>query len=209
GGVLTAAATTCAVTGATLLAVAFTPHAGPPPRPVNAERAPASETPAQPPQTPPRAGLPPSPPTRITVPGVGLEAAVDRVALEESGAIALPQDPDHAGWYTGSPTPGQNGNAILVGHVDSRDGPAAFYRLGAVKKGDHIEVNRQDGRTTTYEVDSISIWPQNDFPSQHVYGPTTGPRITLITCADWDDERKTYTSNLVVTARPTSRQPSA
>ncbi|MEU9071294.1 class F sortase [Streptomyces sp. NPDC048109] len=157
----------------------------------------ATTSPAQTPQTPPRGPeLPPSPLTRTTIPSVGLEAAVDQVALEESGTIALPQDLDHAGWYTGSPTPGQKGNAILVGHVDSIDGP------GAVKKGDHIEVNRQDGRTTTYEVDAMSIWPQNSFPSQHVYGPTVGSQIILITCADWDDEQKTYVSNLVVTARP-------
>lgn len=206
-GVLTAAVTACAVTGATLLAVAFTAHTDPPPLPTHAVRAPASQAApqAQSPQTqtPSRApGLPPSPPTQITVPEIGLKVTVDPVALDESGTIALPQDADHAGWYTGSPTPGQNGNTILVGHVDSDNGPAAFYELGAAKKGDRIEVRRQDGRTAAYEVESMSIWPQDDFPSQRVYGPTPGPQLTLLTCTDWDSERKTYMSNLVITARP-------
>jgi LPXTG-site transpeptidase (sortase) family protein len=136
-----------------------------------------------------------------------LKVAVDEVGLDDTGTIALPPDADHAGWYTGSPTPGQNGNSILVGHVDSHDGPAAFYGLGAAKKGDRIKVNRQDGRTATYVVESMSIWPRNDFPSERVYGPTPGPQLTLLTCADWDKDRKTYMSNLVITARSAPPQP--
>ncbi|MEU9602430.1 class F sortase [Streptomyces sp. NPDC048109] len=203
-GVLTAAATACAVTGTTLIAVAFAPHTAPPPRPTTAERASTSETvPSRPPSRVPE--LPPSPPTRVVAPRVGLEVNVDPVELDDDGSIALPRNVGHAGWFTGSLTPGQKGNTVLVGHVDSHDGPAAFYELGAVHKGDRVEVKRQDGRTVSYEVESISIWPQDDFPSRRVYGPTPGPRLTLITCTDWDAERRTYVSNLVVTARPTTQ----
>ncbi|EST37879.1 hypothetical protein N566_10550, partial [Streptomycetaceae bacterium MP113-05] len=143
---------------------------------------------------------PASPPIRVEVPGAGLEATVRGVGLNDDGTIALPDDPDDAGWFQGSPAPGVEGNSVLVGHVDSRTGPAAFYGLGAVEDGQRIALHRKDGRTAVFVVDGVSVWPKDAFPSDRVYGPTRSSRLTLITCAEWDEGRETYVSNLVVTA---------
>ncbi|WP_375546685.1 sortase domain-containing protein [Streptomyces gossypii] len=204
-GVLTAVAAACTLSGTALLALGFTSHDEPPPVPKTAERGPAGQpAPTPPPHSSPSreatAVLPASPPTAIGISRIGLEADVTRVALNEAGTIAMPGDADDSGWYTGSPAPGTRGNSILVGHVDSRSGPAAFYGLGAVEDGDRITVERADGRTVAYVVDGLHVWPKDDFPSQRVYGPTGHPRLTLLTCADWDDDEETYRSNLVVTA---------
>ncbi|GAA2516016.1 sortase domain-containing protein [Streptomyces gobitricini] len=115
----------------------------------------------------------------------------------------MPTDADHAGWYTGSVTPGERGNAILAAHLDSTTGPAAFYSLGALRKGDHITVQRRDGRQAVFTITTMNVYDKKAFPSQTVYGPTTLPQLTLITCAEWDKEAKTYRANLVITAHPT------
>lgn len=114
--------------------------------------------------------------------------------------MALPVDANHAGWYNGSPTPGENGNAIMVGHLDSATGPAAFYGLGALRPGDRISLSRQDHATVAFTVAAMTVWPKNSFPSEAVYAPSHGPQLTVITCADWDTDTKAYRSNLVITA---------
>ncbi|GAA4663202.1 hypothetical protein GCM10023347_13670 [Streptomyces chumphonensis] len=54
----------------------------------------------------------------------------------------MPKDVDHAGWFTHTPTPGRRGNAVVVGHLDSKSGLAAFYGLGSLRAGDRIVVER-------------------------------------------------------------------
>ncbi|MFV0126675.1 sortase domain-bontaining protein [Streptomyces sp. HMX112] len=81
-------------------------------------------------------------------------------------------------------------------------GPAAFYSLGALRIGDHITVQRRDGRDAVFTVTAMSVYAKQTFPSQAVYGPTAHPQLTLITCADWDQDARTYRANLVITAHP-------
>lgn len=121
------------------------------------------------------------------------------VGTAAGGTIAMPADADQAGWYKGSPTPGEHGNTIVVGHLDSSNGPAAFYGLGAVRNGDRITLTRHDRTKVTFTVTRMAVYSKGDFPSQSVYAPTLQTQLTLITCADWDDSRKWYRSNLVVT----------
>ncbi|WP_120719556.1 sortase domain-containing protein [Streptomyces hundungensis] len=144
--------------------------------------------------------MPRAEPAEIVIPTIGLRTRVDKVTRATDGSVSLPADPDHAGCYTGSVTPGENGNAITVGHVDSHSGPAAFYDLGALRKGSRIIVTRHDGSTAHFNVTGLDVWAKDAFPSERVYGLTTTPVLTLITCTGWDSTHQTYRSNLVVTA---------
>ncbi|MFJ8253782.1 sortase domain-bontaining protein [Streptomyces sp. NPDC094466] len=203
-GLCTAAATACAAAGITLLALAAFTHPAqprrPPPEPPAAARSHSAPTQPDVDQNLPVLG--PSPPIRITARAVGLDAAVDTVGTAEDGTIALPEEGDHAGWYSASVTPGQRGNALLVGHVDTTRGPAAFYTLGALRKGDRITVHRRDKSLARFTVTALNVYERDDFPSTSVYAPASLPLLTLITCADWDTGSHTYTANLVVTAQP-------
>ncbi|GAB3672268.1 class F sortase [Streptomyces sparsus] len=146
--------------------------------------------------------LPRSVPVEVRVPRIELTARITEVGIATDGSVDLPAEPDDVGWYGGSATPGENGHTVLVGHLDSDTGPAAFYGLGALRRGDRVELTRRDGRTAVFEIDTLTVRPKRGFPSRKVYAPTLGPRLTLITCADWDAEAETYRSNLVVTAHP-------
>ncbi|WP_093802147.1 sortase domain-bontaining protein [Streptomyces sp. Wb2n-11] len=170
-GACTAAATACAAVGLGLLAAAFLPYQPPPPDPPRSSRTHAQPRPAIP--TPGRQApvLPASEPVRITAKHISLAAPVEAVGTAKDGSVALPADADRAGWYTGSVTPGERGNAILVAHLDSTSGPAAFYGLGALRNGDRITVTRRDRSTATFTVTSMTVWPKDNFPSERVYAP--------------------------------------
>jgi sortase (surface protein transpeptidase) len=61
-----------------------------------------------------------------------------------------------AGWLTALASPGEVGPAVIIGHVDSaRDGPAVFFRLGSLRPGDRILVDRADGRRVEFAVTSV------------------------------------------------------
>ncbi|MFF3313511.1 class F sortase [Streptomyces sp. NPDC002952] len=197
-GVYTAAATAFTTGALALLATAMSGPQPPPAPPSGAHTAPSvhSTVPQQ-----QGAALPRSEPAVISIPRIGLRTRIEKVTRAADGSIALPKDADHAGWYTGSVTPGERGNAITVGHVDSQQGPAAFYGLGALRKGFPLTVTRSDGSTAHFTVTGIEVWAKNAFPSERVYGPTTTAMLTLITCTGWDSTRHTYRDNLVITAQ--------
>ncbi|GGX41320.1 sortase domain-containing protein [Streptomyces chryseus] len=196
---------TAAATGFTTTALAlltFTALTAPSPPPAPPSDAARSSHPAARHRLGPDApaALPRSEPYSIEIHKLGLATKIEEVGTAVDGAIAMPADADHAGWYTGSPTPGENGNTILVGHLDSSTGPAAFYGLGALRNGDRITLTRRDQTTATFTVTTMTVWPKNNFPSERVYAPTPTPQLTLITCADWDEAANDYRSNLVITA---------
>ncbi|MDJ0464291.1 sortase [Streptomyces sp. H27-C3] len=198
-GVLTAAATACTVAALVILSVTLVSTSQPPPVPPETGR--GDRTAPRDTSAPYAPGLPHSRPVSVKIPGIGLTAKVEGVGLTADRSVALPADPDHVGWYTGSVTPGESGNTVVVGHLDSATGPAALYAAGALRPGDRISLQRRDGTTVTFTVTDLNVWAKDHFPSRRVYAPTTEARLTVITCAGWDDDADTYTSNLVITAQ--------
>jgi sortase (surface protein transpeptidase) len=115
--------------------------------------------------------------------------------------MQVPADFGLTGWFTGSPAPGATGPAVIVGHIDSRSGPAVFYRLPELRPGDRVVVARADGTTVRFAVDSVAQYPKRAFPTQAVFGPAPDPLLRLITCGgSFDTSRRSYRDNVVVTA---------
>jgi sortase (surface protein transpeptidase) len=145
--------------------------------------------------------LPPSPPVRVEIPAIGVSSPLVRLGLNRDRTMEVPADFQVAGWFTGGPQPGQLGPAVIAGHVDSRTGPAVFYRLRDLRPGDQIRVVRADRRAVRFEVDSLASHPKRSLPSEAVYGATTAPALRLITCAgSFDRSSRSYRENLVVSA---------
>src|SRR4051794_14607572 len=106
-----------------------------------------------------------------------------------------------AGWYKPGPEPGERGPAVIVGHVDSTTGPAVFYELRALRRGDRIRVRRSDGSTVTFRVQRSERWPKSRFPTRRVYGPTRGSALRLVTCSgNFDTSTGHYVDNTIVYA---------
>ncbi|MBQ1098909.1 class F sortase [Streptomyces sp. b94] len=149
--------------------------------------------------------LPPSPPDRVRIPAIGVAAPMTGLGLTPSGSLDVPpaEEENLAGWYEAGTTPGETGTAIVAGHVDNAEGPAVFYRLGALEKGATIEVDRRDGGVAVFTVDAVEVYAAKDFPDQRVYGAADRPELRVITCGG-DYSRSTgYQGNVVVFAHLT------
>ena len=122
-----------------------------------------------------------SPPVRVEVVAVGVTAPIGPLGLNQDGTLQVPSNFSRAGWYTGRPTPGETGPAIIVAHRSSR-GPGAFWKRPDVEPGEEIVVTRADGRRTRFTVDRVEQHRKDAFPTEAVYGPTPEPALRLITC---------------------------
>ncbi|MEW9515251.1 class F sortase [Streptomyces tubercidicus] len=158
-----------------------------------------------PPDGPAPPPLPRSAPSLVAIPSLDVAAPLLPLGLNGDGKIAAPpaEDPGLAGWFADAPTPGENGTAVIVGHVDSRSGPAVFYGLGALEKGRTIRVTREDGRTAVFEVYGIQVFDKRKFPSRKVYGTTGRPELRVLTCGGAYTAGSGYAGNVVVFARMT------
>ncbi|MEU4170740.1 class F sortase [Streptomyces sp. NPDC026665] len=146
--------------------------------------------------------LPRSEPVRIRIPAIGVNASLARLGLDRAGALRPPPDgdPGVAGWYGGGTAPGSRGTAVTTGHVDTRDGSTGvFYRLGAVTKGETIEIDRADGRTAVFTVDAVEVYDKDRFPDRKVYGTSGRPELRVITCGGGAGDGG-YRGNVVVYA---------
>jgi hypothetical protein len=157
--------------------------------------------PAAEPVTPAAAALPVAAPVRMRIDAIGASAPIDPLGLNPDGTLQAPADFGRAGYYTGRPNPGAVGPAIIVAHVDSKSGPAVFYRLRALKPGDEVTVTRADGSDVVFLVDRLEEHPKDAFPTDAVYGPTPDATLRLITCGgSFDRSSGHYRDNLVAFA---------
>ncbi|MCZ7418757.1 class F sortase [Verrucosispora sp. WMMA2121] len=150
------------------------------------------------------AGLPRAAPTRIDIPRIGVRAGIMALGTNPDGTVQVPplDQAMLAGWYEPGPSPGERGNAVIVGHVDSAAiGPAVFFSLGALRPGDTVSVERADGRTATFRVDSVASYPKDAFPTEQVYGPSERPGLRVVTCGgQFDEATGDYPDNVIVFA---------
>lgn len=143
-----------------------------------------------------------SAPVSLDIPSVRIDTRLLRLGLNRDGTLQVPWKPLLAGWYTGSPTPGQLGPSIIAGHVDSwATGPAVFYRLGQVVVGAQVHVTRADSSVADFRVTAVRTYPKVSFPTKVVYGDVNRAELRLITCGTWNSSTQEYDDNVVVFAR--------
>jgi LPXTG-site transpeptidase (sortase) family protein len=155
---------------------------------------------------------------KLIIPSIGVDASVMNLGLcptsqwgdycagiPKNGLATPPltgplaQD---AGWWSGGAAPGQDGPAVIAGHVNSRaEGNLVFASLGKLRRGDPVEVQLADGVQVTFTVTATEEVAKNAFPTQDVYGATSDPELRLITCGGvFDPSTGHYDSNLIVFA---------
>ena len=141
-------------------------------------------------------------PVAVSIPALAVAGPLEElVADADTGELAAPADPARAGWYAAGVVPGDRGPAVIGGHVDSRSGPGVFFRLRTLRPGDLVDVTRSDGRTVRFSVIAVALYPKDRFPTEAVYGPTSGPELRLVTCGGtFDRSARSYDDNVVVDA---------
>jgi sortase (surface protein transpeptidase) len=144
-------------------------------------------------------------PVRIEIPAIGVTSSLDRLGRASDKTVQVPSRWEVAGWYAPGTRPGDPGSAVILGHVDSKSGPAVFYRLRELRHGDLVEVARADGSTVRFAVQRTEQYDKRRFPTDEVYYPTLTPALRLVTCGgEFDATAGHYRSNIIVfaTLRP-------
>ncbi len=140
-------------------------------------------------------------PDRLVVAAIGVDTELVDLGLEPDGTLEVPPGAFPAGWYSGSPVPGQPGPAILAGHVDWGGEPGVFLRLHELVPGDTIDTIRSDGVTAVFRVTRVDRYAKAEFPTAAVYGNIDHPGLRLITCGgEFDTAARSYRDNTVVFA---------
>ncbi|MBC9716452.1 class F sortase [Streptomyces sp. TRM66268-LWL] len=157
----------------------------------------------------PASVLQPSVPDHIAIPSIKVDANLDTVGLDNSGAMQTPpfDKPMEASWYKDGPTPGEKGAAAIAGHMDTPQvEKAVFYNLKELKKNAEIDIRREDGTTAVFKVDDVETYKKADFPTQKVYGKTDKAELRLITCGGDLTKDRHWDSNVVVFAHLTGEE---
>ncbi|PRY14079.1 class F sortase [Kineococcus rhizosphaerae] len=151
--------------------------------------------------TPTVAPRPPAP-VRLEVPSLGVDAEVVAVGVRDDGAMELPEDPRRVGWYRWGPVPGQEGNAVLAGHVDTRRaGAGALLDLASVEPGALVRVTGADGAVREFHVTARVAVAKEELPTAEVFARQGPARLVVITCGGpFDRASGRYEQNVVVTA---------
>jgi sortase (surface protein transpeptidase) len=147
------------------------------------------------------ATLPRSLPVRVRVPAIGVDSSLMKLGLTAEGALQVPPSGFPAGWYTGSPTPGEMGPAVIVGHVDWAGSLGVFAHLARLRPGDQVTVLRADGSSAVFRVTQVEHFRKDAFPTQLVYGDIDHAGLRLITCGGaFDRSAHSYVEDVVAFA---------
>jgi hypothetical protein len=140
-------------------------------------------------------------PIRVRIPAIGVDSDLMDLGLQDDGTLEVPPEGFPAGWFTGAPTPGERGPAVIAGHVDWGGSPGVFAELRDVVVGDEITVERADGSIAVFRVVEVGQYPKDAFPTAAVYGDLDHAGLRVITCGgDFDSAAHSYLDNTVVFA---------
>ena len=90
---------------------------------------------------------------------------------------------------------------MIVGHVDSRRGPAVFFRLGRLRRGDRIVVGGAGGAARSFLVERVERRPKHALPVERIWNHSRRPVLRLITCGgSFDRATGHYRDNVIVYA---------
>lgn len=141
-----------------------------------------------------------SAPVRVRIPAIGVSSALMRLGLDSDGTLEVPPGAYPAGWYTGAPTPGELGPAIIAGHVNWNEDAGVFEHLNDLRPGDRVVVSRSNGSAAVFRVSRVERFAKSAFPSRAVYGNIDHAGLRLITCSGLDEQTDLYEDNTVAFA---------
>jgi len=140
-------------------------------------------------------------PVRLDIPSIEVDSELMALGLRGDGTLDVPPAAFPAGWFTGAPTPGERGPAIIVGHIDWVTGAGVFARLGMLAVGAEIRVTRTDGTVAVFRTTQVTRYPKDAFPTDLVYGDLDHAGLRLISCGgEFDRVTGHYEDNIIAFA---------
>ncbi|WP_456272269.1 sortase domain-containing protein [Bacillus sp. AK031] len=138
-------------------------------------------------------------PARIKIPSLDIDTEVIPVGLLENGEMEVPKGTEVAGWYNRGIKAGAKGNAVVAGHVDSKEGPAIFFYLKNMEIGEKVTVTDTEGIEQTFVVKQKESYQAEEAPIEKIFGPDNSRNLNLITCTGtFNYEEHLYPDRLVI-----------
>lgn len=146
------------------------------------------------------AAVPIAEPDHLAIPTIGLDASVEQVGLTKSGAMAVPANTNNVGWFKEGYQPGELGNAVITGHVDTLWlKPAVFAHIDQLTAGNLLTVTDVNGARYIFSVDQVIHYRLSELPLNEIYGASATAHLNLITCSgQWSWRIGSYTERTVV-----------
>ncbi|MER6528948.1 class F sortase [Streptomyces sp. NPDC001508] len=141
-------------------------------------------------------------PVRLLIPAIGVDTPLLRLGLAADRTVQVPPVTAHdrAGWYRHSPTPGQVGPSVILGHVTvGAYGDGVFRHLARLRRGETITARLENGARAEFAVTRVRTVAKADFPADEVYGDVNRPELRLITCGG-PHTGAGYSDNVIVFA---------
>jgi LPXTG-site transpeptidase (sortase) family protein len=135
--------------------------------------------------------------TRIVIPSLSVDAKVD--TAEFSGSSWSVSDLGRkVGWLQNTSLPENGGNTVLAGHVSLISGASGpFYNLAYLKPGAKVYIYTDDNKMFVYKMRERIVVQPSDLS---VTEKTSASQLTMLTCSNWDQDRKEYTKRVAIIA---------
>jgi hypothetical protein len=154
----------------------------------------------RPPPRLPLTGAPLSAPVRLLIPSLNIDAEIEALGMDSSGAMETPQKIWNVGWYSDGASPGGPGDAVIDGHVGLPGTPLVFSGLPRLTIGAVVITVLADGTRNRFSVSGLRSWPATSYPPD-LFSGDGDPRLSLITCTGlYDNRTQTYGDRLIVEA---------
>ena len=142
-------------------------------------------------------------PAKLSIPSLQVDARVEEVGIKTDGTMANPSGFTTVGWYKYGSQPGEEGRAVIAGHVNNALGlSGVFARLSDIAIGEKIVLSDKEGKTLTYIVREKNQYATKDAPLKDIFRITGPSELVLITCeGDWIPTLRSYDKRLVVVAQ--------
>lgn len=139
-------------------------------------------------------------PKKLEIPSLGINAKIKAKGLTRDKKMQAPSNSGHVAWYRHGARPGETGNAVLAGHLDTAtSAEGVFANLKDIKVGADVYVTDSKNNSLHFTVTKIAAYTSQDAPLSEIFGASDTPRLNLITCdGKWDRKKHQYQKRLVV-----------
>jgi LPXTG-site transpeptidase (sortase) family protein len=149
----------------------------------------------------------PNKPRYLSIPSLGVKNAIVReVGILKDGRLGTPVNIFDTAWYNASALPGSGSGAVLIdGHNGGPTLDGVFKRLGSLKEGAILTIERGDGQKFNYlvaEKQILSVAETDSYMSTLLQSVEPGKEgLSLITCTGtWNNANGTYDKRVTIRA---------
>lgn len=139
-------------------------------------------------------------PKKLIIPALGVDTSIEAVGQDSEGRMAIPKNIFNAGWYELGFRPGEQGNAVIDGHINTPElKPNIFANLDRLKPGDTVIVEDEKEKSWNFQVTQVAHYRTDNFPLALVFGSAGKPQLNLVTCDGFYQKAKDdYSQRTVV-----------